>query len=155
MGRRLVQDQDGRIGEQRPGDGEPLPLSARKAAAVLADQRVEAIGKARDPRVETGPYEDGVELRLRGLGAREEQVRTDRRVEDVRVLARQREYRAHVGLPQVARVASVDLDPPLLGIEEAQQEVGDGRRAGSSARSSPRPSSRRSPRISRHAIGRW
>jgi hypothetical protein len=77
MGRRLVQDQDGRIGEQRPGDGEPLPLAARKAATVLADQRVEAVGKARDPRVERGPYEDGVELRLRGLGARDEQVRTD------------------------------------------------------------------------------
>jgi deoxycytidylate deaminase len=32
--------------------------AARKAAAVLADQRVEAVGKARDPRVETGQYED-------------------------------------------------------------------------------------------------
>ena len=36
---RVVQDQDARIGEQRAGNRQPLPLPARKRHATLADDR--------------------------------------------------------------------------------------------------------------------
>ncbi len=37
------------VGEQRAGEREPLPLTARDAVPPLADVRVEAVGQARDP----------------------------------------------------------------------------------------------------------
>src|SRR5665811_739925 len=36
----IVQDQDARLGDQRPGDGEPLPLAAGERDTALADDRV-------------------------------------------------------------------------------------------------------------------
>ena len=44
---RLVQDQDPRVDQQRPGDRDPLPLAARERLAALADQRVVAVGSRR------------------------------------------------------------------------------------------------------------
>src|SRR2546425_109797 len=41
----LVQDQHRCILEQRPGDRESLALAARKPQAVLADQRLQAVGR--------------------------------------------------------------------------------------------------------------
>ena len=34
---RLVEDQDARLGEQRPGEGDQLPLAGRELHAALAD----------------------------------------------------------------------------------------------------------------------
>jgi len=45
---RLVQDQDRRILEQGPGQGQPLALADGENAAALADQRVIALGKLGD-----------------------------------------------------------------------------------------------------------
>ena len=50
--RGLVEEEDGRIGEERPGDDEPLALSAGEPHPVLPDEGVEPVGKARDPLVE-------------------------------------------------------------------------------------------------------
>ena len=41
---RLVENQDARIGNQRAGDGDALPLAAGQAAAALTDDRVIAFG---------------------------------------------------------------------------------------------------------------
>ena len=41
-GGRLVEDQDPRIDQQRPGDRDPLPLAARERLTSFADQRVVA-----------------------------------------------------------------------------------------------------------------
>ncbi len=39
----LVQDQDARVGDQRPGDGDALALAAGQIAALLPDQGVIAL----------------------------------------------------------------------------------------------------------------
>ena len=39
----LVQDQDRRVAQQRPGDGDPLALAARQPGAPLAQDRVVAL----------------------------------------------------------------------------------------------------------------
>ena len=46
----LVEDQDGRVAEQRPGDRDPLPLAAREPGPALAEQRVVALRQLRDER---------------------------------------------------------------------------------------------------------
>ena len=44
-GRRLVEDQDRRIGEEGARDGHALALAARQLDAALADQRLVALGQ--------------------------------------------------------------------------------------------------------------
>ena len=46
---RLVEDQHGRIREQRPGQGEPLPFAAGHSRAVRADRGVPAPRQRIDP----------------------------------------------------------------------------------------------------------
>ena len=47
-GGRLVEDDHAGVGQQQPGDGEPLPLAAGEPVAALADDGVEPAGQARD-----------------------------------------------------------------------------------------------------------
>ena len=46
-GGRVVEDQDARVHDQRPRDGEPLALAARERDPALADDRVVAVGELR------------------------------------------------------------------------------------------------------------
>ena len=52
-GRLLVEDDDREVGEQLPGEGEPLP--SRQLGTVLADQGVEPGGQTVDPVQQSGP----------------------------------------------------------------------------------------------------
>ena len=79
-------------------------------------------------------------------GARGE-VRADRRVEDVRVLAGERERAPDVVLPELADVAAAERDAALLGIEEAQQQVRDRRLAGAARPDERDPPSRLEPEV--------
>ena len=45
--RRVVEQEDLRVGEQRARERDPLPLAARQRQALLADDRVVAVGEAR------------------------------------------------------------------------------------------------------------
>ena len=45
--RRLIEDQDARVGDERAGNGDALALAAREGRAALADDRVVAFGSAR------------------------------------------------------------------------------------------------------------
>ncbi len=56
---RLVEHQDARVLEQRPGDAEALALAARERAAGLGQRRVVAVRQAGDEVVD-----------VRGLGRR-------------------------------------------------------------------------------------
>ena len=46
--RRLVEDQDARIGDERAGNGDALALAARQGRAALADDRVVAFAELED-----------------------------------------------------------------------------------------------------------
>ena len=109
---------------------EALALSAREPRSVLADERVEAVGERSDPVGEPRAPERVLELGVGRGGPGEPEVLADRRVEDVGFLAGQRERAANVLLPVLAHVAAGDRDAPLLGVEEAQEQVRDGRLAG-------------------------
>ncbi len=51
---RLVQDQDGRVAQQRAGDCHTLSLPAGKLQAAFADARVVAVGQRHDEVVDIG-----------------------------------------------------------------------------------------------------
>ena len=64
-GGRVVEDQHARLGEQRPGDRDPLTLAARERQPALADDGVVAVGSARDEVVRLRPPRGQLDL-LRG-----------------------------------------------------------------------------------------
>jgi len=84
--------------------GDPLALPARELRPVLSDDRLEPVGKRRHPLVEAHPAEHLAELRVGGRRSREPHVLADGRVEEVRLLAGERERRADVLLPVLANV---------------------------------------------------
>jgi hypothetical protein len=45
---RLVQDEDGRVGQPGPGEGDQLALTRREQGAALADLGVVALGEGQD-----------------------------------------------------------------------------------------------------------
>src|SRR5262245_39567016 len=59
----------------------------------------------------------------------EQQVGTNGRVEDMRLLAREGELSADVVLPVLTEVVAVQCNPPTCGVEETEQEVRHGRLA--------------------------
>ena len=52
----FVENQDGRVLEQRAGDGDALALSAAEARAAIADHGVVAFGQALDELVRPGRF---------------------------------------------------------------------------------------------------
>src|SRR5207245_414204 len=79
-----------------------------------------------DPRAAKGLFH----LVLAGLGASEADVVADARREQVRLLARDRDRPADILLSVVAEITAGHRHAAALRVEEAEQEVGDGRLAG-------------------------
>ena len=86
MGRGLVEDQQLRIGEQGPGQGQPLALAAGQRGAVRADRRVPAERQRSDPVQQLDPGGGLGELLVGGRGPGQPEVFPQRRVEDMRIL---------------------------------------------------------------------
>ena len=129
MRRRLVEDQDRRVLEERPRDGHALALAARELQATLAHHGVGALRQRLDQVTERRAVERRTQLGVGRGRAREQHVGAERVVEEVRVLSDERDLtpeivelpRPHVvtGQPDLARVA----------IPEAQAEMRDRRLA--------------------------
>ena len=127
---RFVEDQDRRVLEQRARDGETLALPARELLARLADDVVVALRQRHDELVGVGrggglahPFE-------RHLAATVGDVVAHGVVEEDRLLRHQAHQRAQVRERQVTDVDAVDRDRPLLGVEEARQQIHHRRLAG-------------------------
>ena len=127
VGRGLVEEKHRRIGEERTGDDEPLALAAGEACPVFADRCVEPVGERRHPVGEPRLRERLPQRGVRRPRSGEPEVLADRRVEDVRLLPRQRKHASDVLLPQRAQIAAVEQHASFLRVEEPQQEVRDGR----------------------------
>ena len=59
---RLVEHEDGRVGEEGARDDEALTLAPRQLSPLLPDERVETGGERADPLVEARAAERGDEL---------------------------------------------------------------------------------------------
>jgi hypothetical protein len=75
VGGRLVEDDDAGVGQQQPGDRQPLALAAREAVPPLADDGVEPVGEGGDEVGQAGPAECVPQVVVVGAGSGVEQVR--------------------------------------------------------------------------------
>ena len=104
MGRRLVQHEHGRLGEQGARQHEPLALTAGELSALLAHERVQAVRELLDPFEEPRRAQRFEELVVARRGLGELQVLPDRCREQMRVLAGDGDRAADVLLPVAAQV---------------------------------------------------
>ncbi len=133
---RLVEDEQVRPAQQRPGDRQPLLLAARDLDAALADHRVEPAVGARQQAVAGRLLQHLEALRVGGVRVDEQQVLADRAREELRVLGDEADLRA--------QLVQVDLRARLCRCRGcARSAAGRGRPAASRASSCPRPTARR------------
>ena len=121
--RRLVQQQDRTIGEDRARDREPLPLPAGQAHAALAEIAGVPLRQLRDEFGGEGGLARGAHLGFPGVRSSVADVFEDARREDDGILRHDREAGAHVPRIRVAHVDAVDAHRARLRIVEAQQQL--------------------------------
>ena len=125
---RLVEDQQGRVLEQRPGDRQTLALAAGKQHAILADLGVEALRQVVDELLGVGSLRRPLDF----LARRASQVA----VGDVvgHAVVEQRDLLGHQGdvAAQVAQAIILDFnaikeDLAVIVLVKARNQVGQGR----------------------------
>ena len=122
----LVEDQDPRVDQQRPGDADPLPLAAGEELPPLADQRIVGVGQAEDELVGAGGAGGGDDLLPRGVRPAVGDVLGHRAVEQKRLLQDDADVAAVFLDGEGADVRAVDQDGPLGDVVEAADQVDDG-----------------------------
>ena len=141
-GRRLVEDHDPRLGEQQPGDRQPLALAAREAVAALADDGAETVRQRGDQAVEADLAEHVPQV---GVGRRRigvAQVLAHRVVEQVAVLGDDTDRRTQVVEPEIAHVDATDPDACR---RRRRRAVGSARRSSTCRSPTSRPAPRPDP----------
>ena len=126
----LVQEDDGGVLQDGPGDGDPLLLAAGERAAALADDGVIAIGQGHDEVVAAGLLGGGDHLLLRGVGLAEEKVCPDGIVEEVDILEDHGEVGEQTVAGELPEVVAAQGDAAALGVIEPGQKAADGGLAG-------------------------
>ncbi len=94
--RRLVEEEHRRVREKGSRDDEPLPLAAGEPPSLLPHERVQPLRKRLDPVGEPRTPQGVDELVVGRIGSAELEVLADRRGEDVRLLAGERERAPNV-----------------------------------------------------------
>ena len=108
--RRLVEDQDPRVGQDRARDRHALALAARQLHAALADDRVVLLLEPVDELVGVRDAADRPDLLEGRVRAAVADVVADGAVEQEVVLQHDAELRAVVAQPDRREVAAVDED---------------------------------------------
>ena len=104
----LVEDEDGRVAQQRTGDRQPLLLAAGEPVAAGADDRVVALGQASDQVVDPRLAAGVLDLGVGGVGSGVAQVVADAGVHQVGLLGHHADEVGEVGGGDVADVDAVD-----------------------------------------------
>ena len=129
----LVDDEHREVGEQRPGECEPLALAAGDLRPVGADPSLEPGGQSRDPLQQPRPVHGVAQLRPGGVAPGEAQVLLERRVEDVRVLGHETDDAPVLVTGQLGDRRAVERDRATLVGQESQQHIGERRLPGPAA----------------------
>ena len=140
---RLVQYQDRRVAQNRTGDGDALPLTARQADAALADHRVVALRQLDDESMRIGGTAGFFEFRQRCTRLANAQIVTDRAMEQVGVLVDDGDLATDLREAEVSQVAAADLHRAVGRVVEAQQEPDDGGLANAAGADETDPLARR------------
>ena len=121
--RGLVEDDDGRVLEDRPGDGDPLTLTAREARPALLQNRVVPLRQGADEAVAARRLCRGDHLLVGGLGHAEAYVALDRVVEQVDVLKDHGDPRQQALGGAGSHVGAADRYPPRIDVPEPGDKV--------------------------------
>src|SRR5215218_9672954 len=135
VARRLVQDEDARVGQNRPGEREQLTLTMAKRSPAFPQDRIVALGKGRDEIVGVDHAGSSLNLltrRLRGVaGTAVADVLRDGAREQERLLEHDPDVRPQVLAGELCHVPAVDKDPPFHRVVEARYQARYRRFAGS------------------------
>ena len=125
----FVEDEDARIGGERPGDGDPLPLSARQIGAALLDHGVVAFRQLVDEFVGSGEASDLDDLRARHGRIGEGDVLVNGAVEQQVLLQNDADMAAQPGRIDLAQIRAVEKDLSLGRRVESLDELAQRRLA--------------------------
>ena len=139
-GGRLVQNQNGRVADDRPRDGDALALTAGERHAALADHRVVAVGHLLDELVGVGQFGGAPDLSARGARACRRRCSPRSVARNSSVSCRTKLICSRSDFNRVpADVRPVDVDFPGHRIVEARNQADDGRLAAPVGPTMPRP----------------
>ena len=125
----FVQDQDSRIGQHGPGDGQSLSLSAAELHASFADDGVVTLGKIGDELVGVGRLRRLNDVLVGGVFAAVGDIRGDRAIKQKHVLLDDSQHAAKALDVQFPQVLAVQQHPPAGRIVEAGRHVAERRLA--------------------------
>ena len=128
-GGRVVEHQHAGVGEDRPGDGDALALTAGQREAAFAEHRVVRVGQSHDEVVRAGESGGTLDLLGRGLGIGERDVGGHAVVEQQRVLEHDADGMPDVVQRELPDVDAVDRDAAVSDVVEPHEQTGDRRLA--------------------------
>lgn len=120
---RLVEDEDRRVGEQRPRDGQALGLTAGQGDA-RAEYGGVAVGQGQDAVVEVGGAGAPLDLLVGGVGAAQADVVGDARPQQPYVLEDEADPAVQLGRGDVPHVGAAEGDRAGGDVVEAGQQRG-------------------------------
>ena len=123
----LVEDQEGRVFEERAREGQPLRLTSAQTCSSLADHGVVAGGQGCDELVRMGQARGGDDRVTRGVGARQEDIGGYGVMKKIRELGDPGHARAPGGGRDGEEGRTVEGDAASIRLQEAQEKVGDRR----------------------------
>src|SRR5262245_57751553 len=109
--RRLVEDQDARVGNERARDGETLALAAREAGAVLSHNGVVTIGELKDEIMCAGHLLAGNDPFDRHRAVRQRNIVAHRAIEQDALLQHDADLPTQPGWIDDAEIDAVDQNP--------------------------------------------
>ena len=128
--RRFVEQQDRRIHQESAGDGDALTLAAGERIAALADQHVEAVRVAIDEVAQPGNLRRRDDRRVIGIRRADGDVVAQRAVEEGRILRHVADVAPEVGRIELPEVDAVDHHRALARLVKPEQQLLQGRLAG-------------------------
>ena len=128
-GRRVVEQQDPWVAEQRAGQCDPLTLAAGEREPLLADDRLVPVRETGDELVGLDRAGGGLDVFVTRVGAGERDVVPDGVGEQERVLEDDADLLAQGAERHVAHVDVVDADRTVVHVVEAGEQQPDRRLA--------------------------
>ena len=122
----LIQDQDGGILQEDPGDAEALLLAAAEADAALADLGIIAMGEAHDVIMDIGPLRRLNDLLLGGVQAAVADILPHGVIEEIDILLDDADIPADALQGQGMDLLAVQEDLAAFHIIEMGNEMADG-----------------------------
>ena len=135
--RGVIEDEHGRIGKDRPGEGDPLALTAGQRESAFADDGVVAGWQRGDEVVRLGRASRGLDLRVARIRTAVGDVGADRLGEQEALLERDTDRVPQRVQRDVAYVVPVEQHSSRRRIVEARQQRGQ-RRLSAAARADDR-----------------